>query len=567
MNTHAGSRGNPFVLIVVVLLLQSGYGEDELYASQKKFAQTKGSQWSPCLEWSIENSSFVGNPFDVEAKVEFTHRQTGRSIATPMFYDGRNIWRFRFTGILMGQWSFRSFSDDEDLNGWTGRIIIDKNDDPKAHGFIKAFGNKWGWQGTEEAFVPQYVMGKDIEVFYDAAQERVDEMKIERDITEFIDEHGFTGFHFQVRGRWFDLEGHTKGKTNPDRRTYQILETLIQAVHKRGGACHLWMWGKDRGKGSDGPRAILGEPMNEADRRNLRYLAARLGPLPGWSIGYGYDTENLWASPEELTAWKNFLEGHFGWDHFIGARVGFDEKGTYGRYGKGIPKAPLNEKFNAPVGDRYTAWPGGDYIGYTSYRPLYDRYVEVLEHQPGKPSFEEDRFRIRDAVQWTHKDYDAELTSKGLWHSAMAGGVANIWGHLLPDSDQGGSQSYDSGDVHIKHRIKTYATFFHDKGRFRNDFIRDNRLADPRTGTTEKPEPADISVCLRNIAQTYYVFYKENCSSVGMNLTGMAGSQRAVAVDARSRYKEIDLGVLSAEKHTWQAPYESDWAIAIGDFR
>jgi len=27
--------------------------------------------------------------------------------------------------------------------------------------------------------------------------------------------------------------------------------------------------------------------------------------------------------------------------------------------------------------------------------------------------------------------------------------VANIWGHLLPDSDQGGSQSYEHGHVHI----------------------------------------------------------------------------------------------------------------------
>jgi hypothetical protein len=84
-----------------------------------------------------------------------------------------------------------------------------------------------------------------------------------------------------------------------------------------------------------------------------------------------------------------------------------------------------------------------------------------------------------------------------LWHSATAGGVANIWGHLLPDSDRGGSQPYDRGNARIKHLIKTYATFFRDKRRFRADFVRDNGLADPRTGTTETPEPADISACLR----------------------------------------------------------------------
>ena len=84
--------------------------------------------------------------------------------------------------------------------------------------------------------------------------------------------------------------------------------------------------------------------------------------------------------------------------------------------------------------------------------------------------------------------------------------------------------------------------------------------------TEETPEPADISVCLRNPGRTHYIFYKENCTSVGLDLTQMRGSQRAVAVDARSRYKELDLGKLSIGKHNWQAPYKSDWAIAVGSF-
>jgi len=546
--------------IIVLSLVQPCNSE------AKTLPEKTGSQWYPYLEWNIENLSFEGNPFDLDARVEFVHDDTGASVETPMFYEGGHSWGFRFTSTSTGQWSFRTLSNDKDLDGWTGTVAIRKNDNRRAHGFIKAIGNKWGWQGTDEAFIPQYVMGKDINVLYDFHKQRVDETAIGREITEFIDEHGFTGFHLQVRGRWFDLNGDCHGKTIPDMRTYEVLETIIRMVHARGGSCHLWMWGKDTGRGSDGPRAILGAPMNTVDRRNLRYIAARLGPLPGWSMGYGYDTENLWASPDELDAWKSYLETHFGWDHFIGARVGFDEKGTYGRYGKNIPKPQLNEKHNAPIGDQYTAWLGGDYIGYTSYRPLYDRYVEVIEHRPDRPSFDEDRFRIRDAAQWTHKDYDVELTRRGLWHSAMAGGIANIWGHLLPDSDSGGSQPYDRGSVRIKHLIKTYATFFRDRRRFRSDFIRDNSLTDPRTGTNETPESAAISACLRNTARTHYIFYKEDCSSIAMNLTRMQGSQRAVAVDAKRSYTEIDLGVIAVSKHNWQAPYESDWAIAVGDF-
>lgn len=532
------------------------------------------TRWSPYAEWSVNNSSWEGNPFDLRAAVTFVHTTSGERRTTEMFYAGNATWKFRFTGTRDGEWSFRTQSDgskgtsrDPELHGITGKLIVMEPANADIHGFIRKFGNKWGWQGTETAFVPQYVMGKELDAFNNEERHQVDKAKIEGEINEFIDGHGFTGFHLPVQGRWFDINGHAKGKHDPDPRTYEVLEAIITAVHARGGACHLWMWDKDARGAKNGPRTILGTPMNEIDRRNLRYLAARLGPIPGWSIGYGYDTENMWASPDELTAWKGFLKTHFGWDHFVGTRVGFDESGARGRPGINRARPQLNEKFNAPVADRFTAWLGGDYIGYTSYRPLYDRYVAVIEHHPDRPSMEEDRFRIRNAEQWTHKDYDAELTRKGLWHSAMAGGVANIWGYLLPDADQGGSQPYDRGGIELKEIIKTYATFFRDKKRFRKEFVRDDRVSDPRSGTTEKPKPADISVCLRDPDNAHFVVYKENTDSVGMNLANMPNSQPAVAVDTKAHYKEIDLGVLVPGKHDWKTPYASDWAIAIGVYQ
>ena len=523
-----------------------------------------GSLNTPYLEWSIEWQGTTGNPHDVIASVEFTDPD-GARVRTPMFYGGNDQWRFRFTGIRVGTWKLRT-DGPGDLGGHAATVEVRERSGGRANGFMTHFASKWGWQGTQKAFVPQYVMGKDLDAYYDDDAGRVDEAKIERDIRKFIVEHGFTGFHLQGRGRWFSLVGRPGKDPNPDPRTYEVLETIIRKVYERGGACHIWMWGKDIRRDGDGPRAMVGGPMTAADQRNLRYLAARLGPIPGWSIGYGYDTENLWASPEELDTWKEFLHGYCGWHHFIGARVGFDEKGPYGEFGKGIPKPPLNDKYNAPVGDEYAAWLGGSYTGYTSYRPLYDRYVEGIEHRPNIPSFEEDRFRLREAPQWTHKDYSPKSTIKGLWHSAMAGGVANIWGNLLPNDDQGGSQSYDHGDVDIKHLIKTYATFFRDKKRFRKDFIRDNTIADPRKGTTEVPAAASISVCLRNRDMTHLVFYKEDAVSVGMDLSAMKGPRPAVAVDAHRAYKEIDLGVLAARKQAWRAPYPSTWAIAVGRF-
>jgi hypothetical protein len=127
---------------------------------------------------------------------------------------------------------------------------------------------------------------------------------------EFIIEHGFTGFHLLVGEKWFNLKDK-ETLENPDLQSFEILETIISKVHKLGGACHLWMWGSDgqRDKmNGEGPRGVLGAPGKEAHLRNLRYLAALLGPLPGWTLGYGIDTENAVATIEQLNNWKKYLK-------------------------------------------------------------------------------------------------------------------------------------------------------------------------------------------------------------------------------------------------------------------
>ena len=67
-------------------------------------------------------------------------------------------------------------------------------------------------------------------------------------------------------------------------------------------------------------------------------------------------------------------------------------------------------------------------------------------------------------------------------------------------------------------------------------------------------------------SNTHYVFYGENTSSMSMDLSAMKGTQPAVAVDTKKEYREIEIGTLSAKKHVWKAPYQSDWVLAVGDF-
>ena len=507
------------------------------------------ARWAPAVEWAFP-AEVPGNPFDAEATATFTHAPSGATVAATLFFDpdpggpdvGGGVYKFRFTGTEPGEWRFETAGHPA-LAGRAGAVTVTERPaagepDPLGRGFLTHFGPQWGWAGTGEAVAPQFVMGKPPRAYL-AKDGAVRHDLIERDVTEFVDEHGFTGFHVPCDGAWFDGE-------NPDPRVYRALEALLTAVHERGGACHLWLWGSgSRGDGGRGPVGLAGGFLSDKDRRNLRYLAARLGPLPGWSLGYGFDTENGWASPEQLDEWKAYVEARTGWDHMLGARVGSDEKGLFALDPR-PPRPPSDAGHRAPVADEFVFWHGGDYTGYTGYRPLFPRYAAVMLHRPDKPSFEEDRFRLRNSKQWSYKDYTADLTVRGLWHSVMAGGVANIWGNLLPEDDRGGSRPYPPG---VKEQIKTHARFWERR------FLRGMR------GEYVGPE-----LRLSVEGGAHAVIYREDTDRVRVDFSRLPPGAPAVAVDARAAYREVPLPAGTGGVRTYEMPHHSDWAVAVGDF-
>ena len=180
---------------------------------------------------------------------------------------------------------------------------------------------------------------------------------------------------------------------------------------------------------------FIGGSMNATDQCLNRYIEARLGPVPGWSMGYGYDL-HVWTDADELQSWYDFLKEQLGgWPHLIGARADIYDAGNNRMMQSdslGLPNAFLSEIF----------WEG-DYIGHYDYRVPYKWYAEVFDHK-NKPQFQEDRFRIREHDVFENKDYTLEMTVRGLWHSTMTGGVANIWENLFPAQAFQESNPYDN---------------------------------------------------------------------------------------------------------------------------
>lgn len=479
------------------------------------FEENETTLFSPTLEWSVENPSWEGNPFDVAATAVFGHESRQETRTTQMFHTGGKTWKFRFTGTRVGRWTFSTRSDVPGLNGHSGTVAAKPNPDTVlSRGFVGKQGNRWAWTGSGQVFVPQLVMyvGGHTPQIANLTEEQLD-----ADIREFLVEHGFNGFHVPVMlpDAWMTSSG---GDADPRMATFQNLELIIGRTYAAGGMVHLWMWGDEGRKWT--PSRWDGGKNGSVDRRLQRYIAARLGPLPGWSAGYGFDLWE-WVKESDLKQWHAHMHQHFGWPHMLGGRA---SKNRLDQICEGL-----------------------DYSGYEQHRPDYDKYVETIEKRPDKPSFSEDRFRIGERG-FDYKGYDETMTRRGLYHSTMAGGVANIWGNLLPRNDTNrGSAPYPK-----KHWIRTYATFF--EGRFLNDMVRNNGKS------------GDSNTRVLRSGSNRLIFYREDAESIHLDLSAMDGPKPAVAVDTTKEYTEIDVGTLKPAERTWRTPYRSDWAIAVGAF-
>ena len=463
-------------------------------------------------EWAVHNPSWTGNEYDLVATVTFTHTDTGHTHTTEMFYDGAAIWKFRFTGTRTGEWTFVTTSSDPELNGLTGSVTIPPNPDPDATGFLTKQGNKYAIQvgnsGELQAYrLNVYMNGQDFPAF-------IHNLTSTATINAYIDDakqYNFDTIFVHVCNSWFDfgsLRWDEHSSENPDRRTFAALENLITIARSRAMRVQIWAWGDEARRWTPiGVGGINGTP----DRRIQRYIAARLGPLPGWTMGYGFDLQE-WVSESQVGSWAQYLHQHFGWQHMV--------------WGRGRSHSELDVKSYSGSSD------GGQPFS-------YDDAVSKLDSDLNRPHLYEERFSYMRDGAWT-----MENTRRALWHYTLAGGIGAWWGFYQYGVAGSPLPPYPNPE-----QLATVNQFWAE--RFLLDMERANSLTD--------------GYCLKRTNDNY-VFYKENTNSIQMNLSGIGQALPAVAVDTKLDYAEINLGTLNRTSQTWTAPYVSDWAIAVGDF-
>lgn len=537
-------------LLIYQLTMTNGYAMN--------LKQRQAVMWK-YEEWTLLNTSWTGNPFDVIATVTFVHSRTGLQHKTQMFYAGDNQWKFRFTGTRTGAWSFSTLSSDPELDGHSGSLTVGPRSDSDQKGFLTNVGNKYAIMEEDiddlAGYVYQVFMNQQDYEQQHKHSSRIlgqpNRVDLIADYWNNTRDNGFDIYFFAVFYSWFrmgalsinDFSSNTDPDLDqPDLALFETLELAIRHAHERGGRTHIWAWGDNDRRQT--PNHLGGGIRGIRHQRLMRYIAARLGPLPGWTMSFGFDTIEMPDAEMQAAWWASELNRMMGWPHMLMSR-GWE-----------------NDSFGA---NSHAGFGGAPYdLQTTDKGPAnYQEIRQDLQARKDKPSIYEERHTYNRWQCWPGNVSDPDrLNESGsrrlIWWQAMAGGMGGFFGHFStrfnifgpfrPDGPCG----YHSES--LKRAFRTHREFWRD-GRLKLSMSPDNC----RINGTD-------AYCLSSADSKQTIFFAEDTNSVTVDLRSMPGSQRVVAVDTRAEYGEKEIGSLMAGIHEIRLHSTSDWVIAVGNF-
>ncbi|NIA13801.1 MAG: DUF5060 domain-containing protein [Nitrospiraceae bacterium] len=547
-------------MLVVVIGLNLSFADAAESTTDKDGEMDLGArtvQMWETVDYRLSNPTWSGNPFDLVATVIFVHAQETRT--TEMFYVGDDTWKFRFVGTRTGIWNFTTVSSDADLDGHTGSLLVGPRRNTAIKGFLTHVGNKYAIMEEDIDHVEGYV--------YDAFMNQQDyEQQHEHpsrilgdpsraglieDYWNNTRDNGFNIYFFAVFYSWFRMgalsiddfsSGADPGLDQPDPALFDALEHAIKYAHERGGRTHIWAWG-DNGRRQT-PNNLGDGFRGRRHRRLIRYMAARLGPLPGWAVNFGFDTVEMPNAEADCAWWADQMNETMGWPHILTSR-GWN-----------------HESFGA---HSYAGFGGNPYdLETTDKGPAdYDEIRQDMETHTDKPSIYEERHTYNRWQCWPQSVHNPDrLDETGscrlIWWEAMAGGMGGFFGHFSERFNQYGPFDPDGPCGYhpdsLKRAFRTYREFWKD-GRLKLSMSPDNSRVRGATG-----------YCLAAADKKHFIFFVEDADSVTVDLSGMPGRQPAMAVDTKAEYRETDMGGLTAGTHTINLGVPSDWVIAVGLF-
>src|SRR5690606_2462403 len=215
----------------------------------------------------------------------------------------------------LGTWTVSTASEVGSLTGVHGNVDVVPSSAPRRLGFLGSADGRF----AAPVAATQTPVAIDYQVYFRGGWplENLgvlprEEEPLREALTVLLTEADANGFDAVLVGvwhQWFELGVSRSDRhfsVDPDPETFRVLETLAALAHERGMFLHVWQWGDEERRWS--PLGILADARSPgdvggvngvADLRLQRYIAARLGPLPNWSMSYGFDL-NEWADEDAV---------------------------------------------------------------------------------------------------------------------------------------------------------------------------------------------------------------------------------------------------------------------------
>jgi uncharacterized protein DUF5060/collagenase-like protein with putative collagen-binding domain len=352
---------------------------------------------------SYGNSSWEGNPFEVELRGVFTS-PTGRVLKQWGFYGGARQWSLYFMPDEEGRWSFKTVSTDPDLEGKTGFFHCGPSDLP---GQLVADGNRWRLSDAGGAapiiWNPPLADG----AHYGFRERSITDPAVHDAISLAHEVVGarVVGFHelLIIPTSWAREwpQGSVPYVVGREGEEFHLpfwdcLNAKLDALRERGMGHYIMFYSDD----ALTPDRYGITPRSPAELRFFRYALARLAcyPIVLWDTGIdiGEYRDDQWI--DWFAEWFNQNDP---WRHPTGSRTGGGSGGAM------------------PATATYYSVGGADL-------PTRDELLSSLERNV--PTAHTDHWRpFIGRGHWTH-----DKIRTAIWHCALAGGQASY-----PDYNQG----------------------------------------------------------------------------------------------------------------------------------
>ena len=471
------------------------------------------------FEASYQNTTWNGNPFDLEVKGVFTS-PSGRTLTQVGFYAGENTWQIFFMPDEEGEWAYETDSSDPDLDNKVGRFTCTASE---LLGQLIPVGNRWQLQDN----------GGDFPIIWnppvrdgahwgfrgrDVSDPSVQEALQFADKTVGARLLGF-GALLIAPIDWADdwPQSSVPYIREKEGEVFYLpfwdqLNAKLDAARDRGMGAYIMLYSDD----AQTPDHFGLKPYSQKELRFFRYVIARLACYPHVLWDSGIDIGE-YRDGEWIDWYARWFNENDPWHHAVGSRTG-------GGSGGSIPA----------TGTYYST--GGAYL------PTRSALLDLFFDQDTPIAYTDHWRPFIKRGNWTHRKIRTAH-----WRCGLSGSPA-----LYPD--------YNQGPVKHDEVLKGGQDIGHATHFFRHELRSDLLDIEPHD---ELIRTGDNAI-LASSPEREYIVYDEDGGSVGIDLSEVQGVLGVVWYNPRTG-EQIKVEFINGGKmHTFTSPTTGeDWVLHL----